>query len=191
MQAGNADPETLSPGGLVPGQTAVARFFSIVFDPCSLGEALQELSDRGADPSDKEVQTAEMNGQQVPLWTNVALNALCASNYVVYLCEYTDAAKSALDAHKMSGPLGGMGVTGVSKLVGGGAAGLREQWRKAFVPAKMSGGGRMTWSDRPAVQIVEADADTSVSLVLQVQSLDTARDFLPGRGMPGAPPATS
>ncbi len=185
VQAGNVNLETLGLGDQATGQPAAAALYGIVLEPYPLDEVLGELGDRGADPSDKQVQTAEMNGQQVPLWTNVTLRALCASDYVVYLCEYTDAAKSALDAHKMSGPLGGMGVVGVAKVVIGSTdtAGLRAAWKKAFAPSTMSSEGLMQLGDGPAVEIVSASTDSIQTLVLEVQSLDTARTFLAGKGL--------
>ncbi len=187
IQAGNVNLETLGLGDPVPGEEGAASIYGIVFEPYSIDTIMAPLADRGTDPSDPQVQMREIGGQQVPYWTNVTLNALCTPNYIVYLCEYSDAAKAALEGNTATGPLGDLGVMGVSKLVIGSkdAEALREQWRQAFAPSSMNNDGLMNIGSGPASEIVSASADAIQSLVFEVKSLRAARDFLDAHGLLG------
>ncbi len=187
VQAGNVNLETLGLGDPVPGEEGAASVYGIVFEPYPIDQVMQPLKDRGADPSDPQVQMREINGQQVPFWTNVTLNALCTPNYIVYLCEYSDAAKTALGAHTTSDPLGGLGVVAVSKIVVGSTdvSALRDAWRTVLAPLSMSGDGLMTIGAGPAVEITDAGRDGIQGLVLKVASLEQARSFLEGQGLLG------
>lgn len=187
VQAGNVNLETLGLGDPVPGEEGAASVYGIVFEPYPLEAVMQPLKDRGADPSDPQVQMREINGQQVPFWTNVTLNALCTPKYIVYLCEYSDAAKAALGAHTTTEPLGSLGVVAVSKIVIGSTdvSALRDAWRTILAPLSMSGDGLMTIDAGPAVEIVDANADGIQGLVLKVASLEQARSFLEGQGLLG------
>jgi len=187
VQAGNANIETLGLGDPVPGEEGAASLYGIVFEPYLIDEVMDALRARGTDPSDPQVQTREIDGRQVPFWTNVTLNALCTPAYIVYLCEYSDAAKSSLQAIHTPGPLGGLGLMSVSEIRIGSkdAAALKDAWRQAFAPASMSPEGRMPIGKGSAIGIVSSDQDTIQGLVFQVASLKQAREFLQAQGMLG------
>ncbi len=187
VQAGNVNLETLGMGDPVAGEAGAAGLYGIVFEPYPIDQIMDPLRERGADPSDPQVQMREIDGQQVPYWTNVTLNALCTSNYIVYLCEYSDTARTALEGNKASGPLGGLGLLSVSEIRIGSkdATALKEAWRKAFAPSSMSAGGIMPIGEGPTVGIASSDQDAIQGLVFEVASLPQAREFLQTQGMLG------
>jgi hypothetical protein len=184
VQAGNVNIETLHYGPPGQGGTAI---YGIVLEPYPLNEIMGKLEARGAQPSKPEVQKREIAGKTVPFWTNVTLKALCAPYYVVYLCEYTEAARSALDSRKVSGPLGGMGVESVKEIdiISTDAAALRKKWEEVFAPNKMSSDGVMSIGTGPAVRISQGKANLITSLVFQVTSLSKAKAFLEEKGLLG------
>ncbi len=84
--AGNANIETLKFGGSGQASGGMPPFtfiYGIVFESYPLDEVTSEFQARGADPGDPQDQTREENGQQVKIWTNVTLNALCTDDYIV------------------------------------------------------------------------------------------------------------
>ena len=187
VQAGNVNLETMGMGDPVAGEEGAASLYGIVLEPYPIDQVMDPLRARGADPSDPQVQMREINGQQVPFWTNVTLNTLCTPAYIVYLCEYSNAAKSALQAIEVSGPLGGLGLVSVSEIrIGSKDAGaLRQKWSDAFAPSSMSAEGLMPIGEGPAVAVASSDQDAIQSLVFEVASLKQAREFLQAQGMLG------
>ena len=177
VQAGNVNIETLHYGPPDQGGTAI---YGIVLEPYPLDEIMDELEARGAQPSKPEVQKREIDGKTVPYWTNVTLKSLCTPDYVVYLCEYSEIAASRLASHKVSGPLGGMGVESVKEIdiTSTDAAAQQKKWEEALAPNKMSSDGVMAIGTGPAVRISQGKADVIASLVLEVTSLSKAKAFL-------------
>lgn len=177
VQVGNVNIETLHYGGM---DDSVTMFYGIVLEPYPLDEVTEELKARGAEPSDPEVQQKEVDGKEVTLWTNVYLNALCSQDYVVYLCEYSEAAESELTSRDVSGPLGPMGIESVREvgITSGDAESLKEKWAEVFDPCSFSSEGLMEIGTGPSIRITDGEGDTIQALVLEVTSLDSAREFL-------------
>lgn len=189
IQAGNVNLETMHPGAPpAGGAQGSASIYGIVFEPYPLDQIMGTLKARGAEPSQPQVQQREINGQQVPFWTNVTLKALCRPDYIVYLCEYTEAAKAGMQSRQASGPLGGMGVTSVSEIhiTSKDAAALKKQWTEVFAPSSMSSGGLMPIGTGPAVRISTGKRDVIEGLIFEVASLSRAKEFLQAKGMLGS-----
>jgi hypothetical protein len=131
-----------------------------------------------------------MNGQQVKVWTNVTLQALCTQDYIVYLCEYTPEMQAALAsrAGASSGPLGGIGLTGVKEIdiVSTQPDQTRELWQTVFAPAPMSADGVQAYDAGPAVRISQGSDNFIEGMVFEVASLQAARDFLSANGLLGS-----
>ncbi len=191
VYAGNVNLETLK-FDTQEGSPAMPSFtflYGIVFESYPLDQVTSEFEQRGANPGAPQDQLREMNGQQVKVWTNVTLQALSTQDYIVYLCEYTPEMQAALASHTgaATGPLGGIGLTGVKEIdiVSTQPDQTRELWEKVFAPAPMSAGGVLSFDNGPAIRITLGDQDMIEGLVLQVASLQTARDFLDGAGLLG------
>jgi hypothetical protein len=192
IYAGNVNIETLrfgDPGQASSGAPASTSIYGIVFESYPLSEVMDELRQRGADPGDPQDQMREMGGQQVKVWTNVTLNALCADSYIVYLCEYTPQMQEALAqrAQSATGTLGGIGLVGLRQVIISSTQPeqARNLWRAIFAPAPMSKDGELSFESGPAILISEGGADVIEGLVLEVASLQAARDFLAQNGLLG------
>jgi hypothetical protein len=192
VYAGNVNIETLqfaSTGQASPGGPAGTSIYGIVFESYPLDEVMGEFEQRGADPSDPQDQMREMNGVSVKVWTNVTLNALCTESYIVYLCEYTPEMQASLASRTQasSGPLGGIGLVGVKEISINSTQPdqTKNLWKTVFAPAPMSADGVMSFDTGPAVGISQGSTDIIESLVLEVASLQTAKDFLTQNGLLG------
>lgn len=187
VQAGNVNIESLHFGE--PANTADpgAMLFGIVLEPYPLEQSVPELKARGAEPGKEEPQTMEVNGQQVTLWTNVTLKALCGPEYIVYLCEYGEEAAKRLEEGKKEGPLGTLGVMSVEKIVitSTRTDELQKTWSRVMAPNSVDGKGMIMIGDGPAIQIKEGKKDAIESLVIKVKSLSKAKSALEKAGMLG------
>jgi hypothetical protein len=128
----------------------------------------------------------------VKMWTDVTLQALCTQAYIVYLVDYSDQAKAALTANTVTGPLGGLGLTGVLEIdiLSTQPDQARQLWETVFAPAPMSADGVQGYGSGPAVRISQGPQDFIEGLVLQVASFQAAQDFLTSAGMLGSATAT-
>ncbi len=148
-QRGDLKFEGEAPGQQMPPFTFV---YGIVFEPYPLDQVTGELEARGADPGQPRDQMREVNGQQVKMWTDVTLQALCTQAYIVYLVDYTDQAKAALTANTVTGsPLGGIGLTGVKEIdiLSTQPDQTRQLWETVFAPAPMSADGVQAYGSGP------------------------------------------
>ncbi|OFW60105.1 MAG: hypothetical protein A2Y75_02120 [Candidatus Solincola sediminis] len=183
--AGNVNIETIKFDTARP--VLSASIYGVVFESYPLSDTLDEFKQRGADPSDPQDQMRDINGAQVKVWTNVTLNALCNDQYIVYLCEYAKEMEDSLASRAVSRPFGGIGLVGVKEISIGTTEPqqLREEWETILAPAVMSSDGVLSFDSGPAIHIVQASTDSIIGLVLEVVSLDKARDFLSQKVMPG------
>lgn len=184
IQAGNANIETLHYGP--PGDTGTS-LYGIVLEPYPLDEVTVELENRGSEPSKPEVQKREIDGKSVPFWTNVYLKALSPEGYIVYLCEYEEAAKSALPSSDVGDPLGKIGVESVREIVitSRDPEKLREKWEEVFAPYSFSPEGLMSIGTGPAIRITSGKEDAIEALVLEVSSIEKAKAFLENNSLLG------
>ena len=177
------------PGQASGGAPAVTSIYGIVFESYPLSEVTDEFQQRGADPSDPQDQMRDMSGQQVKVWTNVTLNGLCTDNYIVYLCEYTPEMQEALAsrAQANTGPLGEIGLVGVKEIAitSTQPEQTQELWKTVFAPAPMSADGKLSFDSGPAILISDGSMDIIEGLVLEVDSLQVAQDFLAQNGLLG------
>ncbi|MBN2026106.1 MAG: hypothetical protein JW854_05040 [Actinobacteria bacterium] len=192
IYCGNANIETLQLEGSGEdsgGPPPTTAFFGIVFESYPISQVMDEFKQRGADPGDPKDQMQEFNGQQVKVWTNVTLNGLCTDYYIVYLCEYTQQAEEHLEQRAQANPvpLGGIGLLGVKEITVASTQTdqTRALWKAVFAPAPMSSDGEMTFDSGPSVLISEGDMDVITGLVLEVDNLQAAQDFLAQNGLLG------
>lgn len=190
--AGNVNIETLrfgDPGDASGGSPDFTFIYGIVFESYPLSEVMDEFRQRGADPGEPQDQMREINGQQVKVWTNVTLNALCTEDYIVYLCEYTEQMEEALAQRAAANPvpLGGIGLLGVKEIIvtSTQAGQTRDLWKTVFAPAAMSSSGELSFDSGPAVLIGDGSMDFIEGLVLEVESLQIAEEFLALNGLLG------
>jgi len=193
VHAGNVNIETLHLGPPAKTSAPGAMYYGIVLEPYPLAESVPELKSRGAMPGKAEVTMTQVDGKQVPAWTNVTLKALCGPGYVVYLCEYTPQMKSALEGRQTTGPQGPLGVVSVEKVVvtSTDSATLRETWSMAMAPDAMSAAGMLAMGTGPAIQVDEGGEDAITSLVFKVASLETAKSALIDAGLLGTATETA
>lgn len=189
FQAGNINVEVLhygSPNAATGGQGETG-FYGIVFEPYPLDEVTPEFEARGAEPSKPQVQTGEVAGKKVPLWTNVTLDALCFKQYIVYLCEYTPAMSARLSGRKTSGPVGGLGLESVAemRITSKDPGPLKDKWQKIFAPSTFSTEGVISIGDGPGIRINQGKEESIESMLLEVSSLEKARAFLKTSGLLG------
>lgn len=177
--AGNTNIETLRFNSAPESTTSI---YGIVFESYPLSDVIYQFKQRGADPGEPVDQTRIIDNQQVKVWTNVLLNALGNDQYIVYLCEYTPEMEKSLAnrAQAATGPLGGIGLVGVKEITIGTAQPdqLRDQWKEIFAPATMSADGLLSFEPGPGIRISSNADEIITGLVLEVASLETARDFL-------------
>lgn len=190
--AGNVNLETLkfdAPAGSQSEMPPFTFLYGIVFESYPLAQVTGQFQQRGANPSAPQDQIREMSGAPVKVWTNVTLQALATDDYIVYLCEYTPEMQAALAsrASGATGPLGGIGLIGVKEIeiVASQSNQTRELWQKVFAPAPLSADGVLSFGAGPAVHISQGSENSVEGLVLQVASLQAARDFLAGVGLLG------
>lgn len=178
------------------GENSLDRTFiyGIVLEPYSLSEVMDELRLRGAGPSEPRDQMREVDGEQVKVWTNVILNGLSTDNYIVYLCEYTQKMQETMAQRVRDNPvpLGGIGVTGVQEVIvtSKRVVHARNLWGRVFDPAVMSMDGKLHFDYGPAVFLSEGTMDVIEGLVVEVASLQTAKQFLLQNGLLGESSAT-
>lgn len=177
VQAGNVNIETLHYGP--PGDTGTA-LYGIVLEPYPLSEISDELNARGAKPSKPEAQTKEVEGKEVTLWTNVYLESLSFKDYLVYLCEYEEVARSSMGSRAAGAPSGGIGLESVREVVieSSDPGLLMKKWEEVFAPWSFSREGTMAIGTGPLVRIIDGDQDAITGIVLEVASLEKAGEFL-------------
>ncbi len=190
--AGNVNLETLkfdAPAGSQSEMPPFTFLYGIVFESYPLDQVTGEFQQRGANPSAPQDQMRETNGTMVKVWTNVTLQALCTEDYIVYLCQYTPEMQAALASRASSatGSLGGIGLIGIKEIeiVTSQIDSTRALWQKVFAPAPLSEDGVLSFGTGPAVRISPGNEDSIKGLVLQVASLQAARDFLAGADLLG------
>jgi len=192
IYCGNANLETLKfdeSGQDSGGPPPITSLFGIVFESYPISQVMDEFQQRGADPGDPKDQMQEFNGQQVKVWTNVTLNGLCTDYYIVYLCEYTQQAEESLEQRAQANPvpLGGIGLVGVKEIDVASTQPdqTRSLWKTVFAPATMSAAGELSFDSGPSILISGGDMDVITGLVLEVDSLQAAQDFLAQNGLLG------
>ncbi len=189
---GNVNVETLQfgdPGDASSGAPNFTFIYGIVFESYPIAEVMDEFRQRGAEPGDPEDQMREMNGQQVKVWTNVTLNGLCSEDYIVYLCEYTPQMEESLEQRAQANPvpLGGIGLIGVKEIaiLSTQTEQTRDLWKTVFAPVTMTDDGALSFGSGPAVLITDGEMDVIAGLVLEVESLKVAEEFLALNGLLG------
>ncbi len=196
--AGNVNIEVLrfaDRQGSSSGSRAEARFMGLALEPYQLADCLPDLAARGITygPPQTHVSTLP-DGSQGTLWTHVVLSRLSRPDLLVFLCEYSSAFLHAeIRRNQLAGQLalrngGPLGIRSVREVVIGtrnvGSCG--DEWRKLLTPSSASSKALFRAGSGPAIRLVPASSDRIQRIVLEVDSLEPAKEFLSGKRLLGA-----
>ncbi len=170
---GNVNLEVFRPSA--PGRTR-AHFAGMALEPIDLKDCLAQLKARGIGFDAPVPYVSKLpDGSEGTLWTNVVLNRLSGPNLTVFLCDYSPAFLNAnVRRNQLGGELvlrkgGPLGVQSVREILIASAepAADRAAWQRLLVrPAG------------PAVRLVPGSETRILRIIMQVESLAAARDFL-------------
>lgn len=188
VAVGNVNLEVLKAFEPSPGE-ATSRFTGFALEPGPLKSSLSELKARGirhgrAAP----FRSLGPNGSTTTLWTTVGLPSVSRDNVAVFLCAYEhDVAESRRQSleqlrSRKGGPLS---VRSVREIVYGtmDAPRMQRQWQALLNPAKASSPGVWPVGDGPAIRVIQAPESGIRGIVINVESLPQARQFLDQRGL--------
>ncbi len=166
-----------------------ARFSGLALEPIDLEECLVQLRARGIDCGPPVPYVSRLpDGSEGTLWTNVVLSRLSSPDLTVFLCSYSPLFLNAsVRRNQLGGELvlrrgGPLGVQSVREIVIASAepAADRAAWQRLLVrPAG------------PAVRLVPGSETRILRIIIQVESLAAARDFLAHAHMLGRVTADS
>lgn len=177
-------------GSLAATAPQAARFAGVAFEPQQATEAsittLDELHFSHGNP---EPFMSYKDGQQFKLWTNVSINGVAPADSRLFLCQYHVntqprllAAQSEL-AKQQGGPLGLIGVKNI--VVESSRPDVaKTNWQRLLAPVTEDGKGALVLSNGPGIMVRPGNQDALSALTLEVRSLEHARKFLNGQGIP-------
>jgi len=172
-----------------------ARFMGFALEPYRLADCLPELQARGIPYDPPRPYSSKLpNGSEGTLWTNVVLPQFSKPNLLIFLCEYSSA---FLNAETRRNQLGGqlalkkggpLGVKSVKEIVVGtkDLAQDRSNWQKLLMPSAQSSAVSWQAGDGPAIDLVSDSTDRIQRIVLKVDSLKSAKNFLAEKHLLGA-----
>lgn len=172
------------------GSEARPRFVGFALEPEPLRTTLPELQARGiAYDAPTPFKSTESDGSNT-LWTTVGLPDVSSDTLEVFFCEYKHdllaRRRDLLEKLRLrdGGPLS---VLSVEEIAYGAtdAKRMQENWRKLLSPVEATSRGLWRVGSGPAIRVLQADKDGVLGLVINVKSLQQARDFLRGQGLLG------
>lgn len=190
--AGNANIEVLRSAD--PAKRARARFIGLALEPFRLEDCLAALRIRGIPYDPPEPYISKLpDGSEGTLWTNVPLPRVSRRDLSVFLCEYSPAFLHAeIRRNQLGGQLvlrkgGPLGIKSVKEIVLGSTdpPGDKSEWQKILVTP--AGPSAMCWQvgNGPAIHLNPGSTDRIQRIVLKVDSLKQAKDFLAEKGLLG------
>jgi hypothetical protein len=193
VNAGNVNIEVLRYAGPEDSPTAGrgrAHFIGLALEPYQLTDCLSALQTRGIPHDPPEPYTSKLpDGSMGTLWTNVVLPRLSKPALSVFLCEYSPAFLQAeIRRNQLGGQLalrkgGPLGIKAVMEIVIGtrDPARDRNEWQNLLVTA--SAPSKMLWQcgSGPLIHLVPGTSDRIQRVILRVDSLKSAGDFLAGK----------
>ena len=190
VAAGNVNLEIVKMP-VVSEDGAISRFIGMAFEPEPLEPSLLELDAREINHGAAvPLTTLISDGTIATLWTTVLLPDLSNQAMIIFLCEYThDVAaqrRESLDqlVSRNGGPLS---VDSVKEIVIGTTDMERnlDLWQNLLNPLSPPSPGFWQLESGPAIRFVQADNDGIQALIIDVNSLSQARQFLVRQGLLG------
>ncbi len=180
------------------GEVLKTEWSMLAFEPAGDTEAaVAELDRRGIPHSEPDVNTyRDASGKVLVGWTNTGLTAAGLSE-AVFICDYEERqevaasrkAKSEELVRRKGGPLG---VHGLKEIVIGvkDLDAARRDWRMLIDDPGQESADVFRFGGGPSVRIVRAERPGIREIVLRVDSLERAREFLARRQMLGGAAGT-
>lgn len=179
---GNANVEVIRDAGTAAGSPK-SRWSGVALEPGHLRDALAGLKARGIGHG---VPAPFRSGLFTTLWTTVSLPEVSGPDSQVFLCEYEDdiSERRSRLAEQLRARQGGpLSILSIKEVVVGAQDpdAAWKNWGRLLGPASSEG----VWSLEagPAIRVIEADEDGVRGLVVEVKSLEQARQFLKAHGV--------
>ncbi len=167
-----------------------ARLRGFALEPEQLKEALSRLEARSlTHGKPAPFRKTEWYGISKTLWTTVALPSVSNDDLEIFLCEYGfDVAerRSRLQTELKSRRGGPLGIAGIRELVVGSPRidTARTSWKKLLAPAEPDAEGRWKLRGGPLIRLEPSSADALTGLILEIHSVEQARNFLRDHSIP-------
>ena len=183
VSAGNTNLEVVK----MPVSTADnarSQIIGLALEPDPLEYSMKELDSRGIRHGASVPFTIlDSTGSVTTLWNTVALPDLSNKNTIIFLCEYSNdlsAQRNKAPGELISSNGGPLSIVSVKEIVIG-TTNMQESegnWQLLLKPLSPSPRGVWTLESGPVLRLIEEKKDGVYELVINVRSLDQARDFL-------------
>ena len=181
------------------GDVLATEFAGIALEPVGTTDALLlELKQRGIPHAPPDSTTFRTDSGFEVGWVNTVVPGILPEGIMFFFCDYlardqvTEGRRSASEAlaAKGGGPLGVLAVHEIVVTTGGSNKAF-EVLRSVAGPPARDHANVFPFASGPALRLQDAGARAVEEVIVQVQSLDRARQFLGRRGMLGASTAAS
>ena len=175
------------------GQKLPTEFKGIAFEPAGYTDSLIMELDRRAIKHGKPEQTLmkDKDGREFVAWINTGLDGpggIPPSNLSIFVYDSTSKEKKAARNAKSNAALeksqgGALGVVAVSEMTIGvtDLKAAQAKWRMLMDQPDQQSDDLYRFKIGPAIRLVSAASDGITGIVLQVRSLEKAKEFLAGR----------
>ncbi len=183
VSAGNVNLEVVN----MPVSTADnarSQIIGFALEPEPLKDSLKELDARGITHGVSVPFTIlDSTGSVTTLWNSVALPDISNNYIIIFLCEYSHdlpAQRNKTLGELMSRNGGPLSIKSVEEIVIGTTymQESKDKWQLLLEPLSPSSQSVWHLEAGPAIHLIEAEKDGIYELVINVRSLDQARDFL-------------
>jgi hypothetical protein len=177
------------------GEKLATEFKGIAFEPVGYTDSLLQELNRRAIKHGKPEQTVmkDKEGREFVGWINTGLDGpggIPPSNVSIFVYDSTSKEKKAARNDKSNAALqksqgGPLGVIGVSELTIGvtDLKAARIKWQMLLDRPQQQSGDLYRFSIGPAIRLFAATTDGFTGIVLQVRSLQSAKQFLADRNL--------
>ncbi|MEO6447584.1 MAG: hypothetical protein ABIP66_20705 [Gemmatimonadaceae bacterium] len=190
VAVGNVNVEVLRSSAPNSG-AASSRITGFALEPEPLMESLAELRERGI-PYGRPApfRFRGPDGSTTTLWTTVGLPSISNDAAEIFFCVYehdVGASRGRWLAQLRARNGGPLSVRSVREVVYGAvdASGTRHQWQALLSPVEASSTGVWSVGGGPAIRVAQASENGILGVVISVDSLHRARQFLVERGLLG------
>lgn len=186
---GNVNLEILRPAG----GRAESRFAGLALEPIDLADCLLQLKARKIDFDPPAPYISKLpDGTEGTMWTTVTLSRLSRPGLSVFLCEYSplylhvEIRRNQLGGQLVLRKGGPLGLRSVREVVTSTPelAGDRAAWQSLLAGAPRTGGS-LPAGNGPSIRLVPGSTLGIIRLILQVDFLDSAKEWLKQRQMLG------
>ncbi len=180
---GNVNLEIVKARNLPPGGPR-NRFVGLALEPEPLATSLGELQARNIPHgAPAPFRSRQLHRFFQTLWTTVSLPEVSSDALEVFLCDYAhdESARRQRFREELRARGGGpLSVHSVREIVIGARDLTRAEasWQKLLHPAQASADGTWPIGTGPSIRVVAAAQDEIQEMIVQVTSLNRARDFL-------------